>query len=155
LSTLAPFMACWWSWRSRKSEMRPGRLHHVGIVVNDLEKAVESYGLALGLLPAQRRDFPALGVRSAFYPLGEAFLEVMTPLSSEGPVARFLEERGEGMYLMALQVDDLEGALAELKAKGVSVSEPTGASISGRMAFVSPRSANGVLIELVENGAPW
>jgi methylmalonyl-CoA/ethylmalonyl-CoA epimerase len=135
--------------------MKVRRLHHVGIAVNDLEKAVDAYRIALGLSPAQRQDFPALGVRSAFYPLGEAFLEVMTPLSPEGPVARFLEERGEGMYLIALQVDDLEEALAELQAKGASVPETTEGGVGTRMAFVSPRSANGVLIELVEGGSPW
>jgi methylmalonyl-CoA/ethylmalonyl-CoA epimerase len=135
--------------------MRLRRLHHLGIAVNDLEKAVDAYRGALGLSPAQRQDFPALGVRSAFYPLGEAFLEVMTPLSPEGPVARFLQECGEGMYLIALQVDDLEEALAELQAKGVPVSEPTASGVGARMAFVSPRSANGALIELVEDGSPW
>lgn len=135
--------------------MKLRRLHHVGIAVNDLDKAVEAYHLALGLSPAQRQDFPALGIRSAFYPLGEAFLEVMTPLAPEGPVAQFLQERGEGMYLIALAVDDLEEALTELRDKGVSVSEPMGGGIGGRMAFVSPKSANGVLIELVEDGTPW
>jgi methylmalonyl-CoA/ethylmalonyl-CoA epimerase len=135
--------------------MKLRRLHHVGIAVNDLEKAVEAYRLTLGLSPARRQDFPALGVRSAFYPLGGSFLEVMTPLSPEGPVARFLEERGEGMYLIALQVHDLEGALAELQARGVSVSEAMGGGVGGRMAFVSPKWANGVLIELVEDGLPW
>lgn len=131
------------------------RLHHVGIAVKDLEKAVEAYRVALGLSPAHRQEFPALGIRSVFYPLGEAFLEVMTPLSAGGPVARFLQKRGEGVYLIALQVDDLEEALAELSDKGVSVSEPVEGGIGTRMAFVGPKSANGVLIELVEDGAPW
>jgi methylmalonyl-CoA epimerase len=130
-------------------------LHHVGIAVTDLEEAVEAYQVTLGLSPAHRQDFPVLGVRSAFYRLGEALLEVMTPLSPEGPVAQFLRERGEGMYLVALQVDDLEEALAELQARGVSASELMEGGIGTRMAFVSPRSANGVLIELVEDGSPW
>ncbi len=129
--------------------MQAKRIDHVVIAVKDLEAAVATYQENFGLAKASEGEVPALGIRNAFLQIGDAQIELMTPLSDEGPVADFLAKHGGGMYLLSLEVDDLDAAIAELQAKGIRVNVAQGAA-GQRLAFVSPRGTHGVLLQLLE-----
>jgi methylmalonyl-CoA/ethylmalonyl-CoA epimerase len=91
-------------------------------------------------------------VRVAFLPLGEAEIELLESTSPDGPVAKYIEKNGEGIQHLALRVDNLEAALAELKAQGVRLidEKPRYGAGGAKIAFVHPRSTGGVLLELSE-----
>lgn len=129
--------------------MQARRIDHVVIAVQDLEAAVATYQENFGLQKVSGGDVPALGIRNAFLQIGDAQLELITPLSDQGPVAEFLDKRGGGMYLLALEVDDLDAAIATLQATGARVNVATGSS-GQRLAFVSPRATHGVLLQLLQ-----
>ncbi len=125
-------------------------LDHVAVAVTDLDAGVRTWQENFGLALERTGAVPALGIRQAILPLGGAFVELISPLSDEGPVAGFLKERGEGMYLVSLEVADLDTAVAALRGRGLRVGDPTGGSGGARLAFISPRSAHGVTIQLIE-----
>lgn len=122
-------------------------LDHVVVAVNDLEAATRVWQGNFGLPLAQTGENQALGIKQAILPIGTAFIELIAPLSATGPVAETLAGKGEGLYLLSLAVDDLETTLADLRARGVRVSDPPPGS---RVTFISPRVAHGVLVQLVE-----
>ena len=122
-------------------------LDHIAIAVNDLESATKTWQENFGLPLERTGESQALGIRQAFLPIGSAFIELISPLSESGPVADALKNKGEGLYLLSLAVDDLDATLAELRERGVRVNDPPAAS---RVTFISPRAANGVLVQLVE-----
>jgi methylmalonyl-CoA epimerase len=132
--------------------MIPMRLDHIAIAVRSLEDALPFYTDALGLTCTGRETVAEQGVHLALLPLGESRLELLEPLSDDSPVGRFLTRRGEGVHHIAFRVDDLERALAELRARGIRlVDETPRCGAEGRkIAFLHPASAHGVLIELVE-----
>ncbi len=127
-------------------------IHHIAIVVRDLDAALEFYRDALGLEVTERREVPDEGVEIAFLPTGEAEIELLRPLSDEGGVARFLEKRGEGLHHVCLAVEDIEAAMERLQAAGARLlsEEPRVGTHGTRYVFVHPRSAHGVLLELYE-----
>jgi methylmalonyl-CoA/ethylmalonyl-CoA epimerase len=135
----------------------PKSIHHVAIVVHDLDDALTFYRDALGLEVIDRRVVPEEGVEIAFLPTGEAEIELLQPLTEEGGIARFLEKRGEGLHHICLAVDDgsgaLEATMARLEAAGARVlsEEPQVGADGTRYVFVHPKSAHGVLIELYES----
>ena len=95
-------------------------------------------------------DVPALNIRRAFLTIGDASLELFQPTSEANPAAKFIAERGEGMYILSLQVDDLDAAAASLATKGIkaNIQEiPDGP----RLGFISPKSTHGVLLQLIEH----
>ena len=134
----------------------PKSIHHVAIVVHDLDEALAFYRDALGLEVADRCQVPEEGVEIAFLPAGEAEIELLQPLTEEGGVARFLEKRGEGLHHICLAVDDAPGgldtAMGRLEEAGARVlsEEPQVGPGGTRYMFVHPQSAHGVLIELYE-----
>jgi methylmalonyl-CoA/ethylmalonyl-CoA epimerase len=129
--------------------MQAKRIDHVVIAVKDLEAAVATYEGNFGLAKVSGGEVPSLGIRNAFLQIGDAQIELVTPLSEQGPVADFLAKHGGGMYLLALEVDDLDSAVAELQEKGARVNVAQG-SAGQRLAFVSPRATHGVLLQLLE-----
>ena len=122
-------------------------LDHVVVAVNDLEAATKVWQENFGLPLERTGDNQALGVRQSILPIGSAFVELISPLGEGGPVADALKDKGEGLYLLSLAFDDLDATLAELPEKGVRVNDPPAGS---RITFISPRAANGVLVQLVE-----
>ena len=122
-------------------------LDHVAIAVNDLESATKTWQDTFGLPLERTGESQGLGIRQAFLPIGSAFIELISPLGESGPVADALKNKGEGLYLLSLAVDDLDATLAELRERGVRVNDPPAGS---RVTFISPRAANGVLVQLVE-----
>jgi methylmalonyl-CoA epimerase len=130
----------------------PVTLHHVAVVVRDLDQALGFYRDTLGLEVADRRRVEEEGVEIAFLPTGEAEIELLEPLTGEGGVARFLEKRGEGLHHVCLEIDDIEAAMDRLEAAGTRVlsEEPQVSADGTRYVFVHPESAHGVLIELYQ-----
>ena len=128
------------------------KIDHLGIAVPDLEEAVRAYE-ALGFAVEARHDVPTEKVRTAFLPAGESHLELLEPTDPTSVIARFLEKRS-GLHHVCVLVDDIDAALADLGARGVPLLDQTprvGAGNS-RVAFVHPRGAQGVLLELKQAG---
>jgi len=126
------------------------KIDHLGIAVKDLAEAVKSYE-ALGFAVDASHDVPTEKVRTAFLPAGESHLELLEPTDPSSVIARFLEKRS-GLHHVCVLVDDIDAALAELKARGVPVLDETPRVGAGgcRVAFVHPKGAAGVLLELKE-----
>ena len=130
--------------------MRIIKINHLGIAVHDLETAAEIYK-AMGLSVSKTVDVPEQKVRVAFIPVGEVTIELVQPTSEDSAVAGYLEKRGEGMHHLALEVDDISAALAELASQGLQlIDETPRRGAEGQIAFVHPKSTGRVLIELVE-----
>ena len=127
-------------------------IHHIAIAVHDLEAALAFYRDALGLEVTERREVPEEGVEIAFLPAGEGEIELLRPLNEASGVAQFLEKRGEGLHHICLAVQDIEAAMARLRAAGARLlSEKPRVNVHGtRYVFVHPKSAHGVLLELYE-----
>ncbi len=127
-------------------------IHHVAVVVRDIERALAFYRDALGLEMTERREVPEEDVEIAFLPAGEGEIELIRPLSDEGSLARFLEKRGEGLHHICLAVDDIDAAVERLRSAGARVlsEEPRRHADGTRYVFVHPKSAHGVLMELYE-----
>jgi methylmalonyl-CoA/ethylmalonyl-CoA epimerase len=128
------------------------RIHHVALVVDDLEAALGFWRDGLGLTVSKIEDVPEQQSEIAFLPLGEAEIELVRPTTGESGVARFLAKRGPGMHHVCLQVPDLDRALARLAAAGARLitPEPLTNAEGRRLAFIHPESAFGVLVELYE-----
>ena len=129
------------------------KIDHIAIVVRSIEEALKVYRDALGLPLAHVQEVPEQKVKIAFLPIGDCEIELVEPTAADSGVARFLEKRGEGLHHICFEVEDIEAALRDLAAKGVRLidRQPRQGAI-GRVAFLHPKSAHGVLIELVEKG---
>lgn len=134
--------------------MRARELHHVAIVVKDIDAALGLWRDLLGMEVSEVRDVPNDRVRIAFLPAGETLLELVQPLDDTSGVARYLARRGESaLHHVCFAVDDLAGALGELAGAGVELLDRAPRQgAEGEVAFLHPRSGKGVLIELIERG---
>ena len=130
--------------------MKPLKIDHLGIAVPDLAQAVAAYE-ALGFRVESTHEVPTEEVRAAFLPVGEARLELLEPTDPTSVIARFLERRS-GLHHVCVLVDDIEAALASLKQAGVELIDvaPRPGAGGSRVAFLHPRAAGGVLLELKE-----
>jgi methylmalonyl-CoA/ethylmalonyl-CoA epimerase len=126
------------------------KVDHLGIAVKDLAEAVRAYE-TLGFAVESTHDVPTEKVRAAFLPVGESRLELLEPTDPSSVIARFLEKRS-GLHHVCVLVEDIEAAMAELRARGVSLLDETPRVGAGgcRVAFVHPKAAGGVLLELKE-----
>jgi len=128
------------------------KVDHVVIAVNDLNEGMAQYEKTLGLKPSRTGERSTDGFKSAFYDLpGGSFLELIQPTDATGPVAKAIAARGEGVYLVALAVDDIEAEVAGMRARGIRlIGDPgPGKAITG-VVFVHPRETKGVLMQLVQ-----
>jgi methylmalonyl-CoA/ethylmalonyl-CoA epimerase len=126
------------------------RIDHLGIAVPSLKDALPAWE-ALGFALEVQHDVPTEKVRAAFLPVGESHLELLEPTDPSSPIARFLESR-KGLHHLCVEVDDIQAALDALKARGVALLDETPRLGAGgcRVAFLHPRAAGGVLLELKE-----
>lgn len=129
-----------------------GKIEHVAIAVADLDAAIAHYSRTWGLEVAHRERVEDQGVEEAMLPLGDSYLQLLGPTGPDTTVGKFIERRGEGLHHIAYEVDDLPGALAELKAKGVRLidEEPRVGGRGHMVAFVHPKSNHGLLVELIQ-----
>jgi len=130
------------------------KVDHIGILVRDIETSMRLYTDVFGLKPALVETNEAYNVRIAFIPLGEVLIELVEPLG-RGPLQERLDKCGEGIDHIAFKVDDIEKALAEVKAAGVPLADerPKPGGAGARVAFLQREGANNVSIELKEGGA--
>ena len=136
----------------------PSRVHHVAVVERDMEQALSFYRDRLGLPVDLVLPIASDGVTIAFLPVGESKVELVQPTDATTGVARYLESRGEGFHHLCLEVSDLAAELDRLADAGVELidTEPRPGA-EGPVAFIHPRSGNGVLVELIEapGGPAW
>ncbi len=128
------------------------KINHLGIATNGIDEALKFWEDALGLENVHTEIVEDQKVRVAMLPLGESRIELLEPTSDDSPISKFLEKRGGGIHHIAVEVDDIEAALAKLKARGMRLIDETpriGAE-GCLVAFVHPSAANGVLLELVQ-----
>ncbi len=127
-------------------------IDHVGIAVTDLDAAISFYARALGGTVTERYDLAEDDVRVAFLDAGGALIELLQPRGADGPVARFLDRRGEGLHHLAFVVADIGQALADARAQGRRlIDEHPRPGAGGRLiAFLHPKTSHGVLVELVQ-----
>lgn len=136
----------------------PGRVHHVAVIVRDLEAALGFYRDRLGLPVELIMPIPSDGVTIAFLPLGESKIELVMPTDPSTGVARFLESRGEGFHHVCLEVADVDAELRRLAGEGIELIDTAARKgAEGPVAFIHPRSCHGVLVELIEasGGPAW
>ncbi|HBG74676.1 MAG TPA: methylmalonyl-CoA epimerase [Anaerolineae bacterium] len=128
------------------------KIHHVAVVVQDIEKSLLFWRDALGMTLSQVKNVPAQNARIAFLPAGESEVELVQPVGIDSGLARYLEKKGPGMHHICVQVDAIEPMLEQLKKLGVRlINENAMPGGDGKLyAFVHPESTGGVLVELYE-----
>jgi len=134
--------------------MKVKRIDHIGIAVKGIEQAGKFYTDILGLEIEDTEHVEDQKVNVAFIPVADSEVELLASTDSDGPVAKYLESRGEGVQHIAFRVEDIEEALRELKEKGVRLIDqaPREGAGGARIAFIHPKETNGVLVELCERG---
>ncbi|WP_455391691.1 methylmalonyl-CoA epimerase [[Eubacterium] cellulosolvens] len=128
------------------------KIDHIGIAVEDIDETLEFYRDQLGLTVGGIEEVPEQKVKVAFMQLGESRLELLQSTDPEGPVAKFIEKRGQGIQHIAIGVDNIEETLASLKARGARLidEQPRIGAGGAKIAFVHPKSTRGVLLEICE-----
>ncbi|MFB3738868.1 MAG: methylmalonyl-CoA epimerase [Candidatus Velamenicoccus archaeovorus] len=127
-------------------------IDHVGIAVEDLEAAVERYRRLFGVEPVHRERVESQGVEEVLFAVGASYVQLLGALEADTPVGRFLASRGPGVHHVGYRVDDVAAALEHLRAEGVPLIDetPRPGSRGTTIAFVHPRTLDGVLVELVQ-----
>ncbi|MEX0664184.1 MAG: methylmalonyl-CoA epimerase [Acidimicrobiia bacterium] len=127
-------------------------IDHVAIAVNDLEAAIEYYQDTFGCQVAHREVVERDGVEEALLKVADSYVQLLTPVRDDSPVAKYLEKRGEGIHHVGYRVSDCAAALERVKAQGHKVIDeaPRPGSRGTTVAFVHPKTAFGTLIELVQ-----
>ena len=128
------------------------RVDHIGIAVRDIETAKKFYEDVLGMTVNGVEEVAEQKVKVCFIPCGDSELELLESTAPDWPIAKFIEARGEGMQHVAIRVDNIEQAIADLLAKGVRMidSTPRYGAGGARIAFLHPKSTGGILLELTE-----
>ena len=125
------------------------KIDHIAIAVNSLEDSIKVYTALLGVEP-ELETIPAEKVKTAIYDLNGVSLELIEPTGKDSPIAKFLQNRGEGLHHVCLKVDNLEETMDELKEKGIDIIDeiPKIGAEGKKIVFLHPKSTGGVLFEL-------
>jgi methylmalonyl-CoA/ethylmalonyl-CoA epimerase len=128
------------------------KVDHIGIAVKSLDEALKFYENVLGIKCVAEEVVEEQKVKTAFLPLGDTEIELLESTSDDGPIAKFIEKKGEGIQHIAYKVDDIEKALEELKSRGVRLidEKPRKGAGGAKIAFLHPKSTFGVLIEICQ-----
>ena len=128
------------------------KIDHLGIAVNNINDAESFWTQVLGLPNMGEETVAEQKTTTAFFPVGESEVELLESTAPDGPVAKFIENKGPGLQHIAFAVDDIEAALKELKEKGVRLIDETPRKGAGgaKIAFLHPKATGGVLVELCE-----
>ncbi|MCP3921003.1 MAG: methylmalonyl-CoA epimerase [Desulfobacterales bacterium] len=128
------------------------KIDHLGIAVNSIEEGKSFWKDVLGLEFEGAETVEEQKVTTAFFPVGESEVELLESTSPDGPVAKYIEKKGQGMQHVAFRVENIEEALAELKEKGIKLIDQTPRIGAGgaKIAFLHPKATAGVLVELCQ-----
>ena len=128
------------------------KINHLGIATKSIEDALTFWVDGLGLKNVHTEVVEDQKVRVAMLPVGESRIELLEPTADDSPISKFLEKRGGGIHHVAVEVDDIRAALADMRSKGTRLidEEPRAGAEGCLVAFVHPAASNGVLLELVE-----
>lgn len=128
------------------------KINHIGIAVNNIEEALGLYTDVLGLKLEGVEVVEEQKVKTAFLPIDNTEFELLESTDKDGPIAKFIEKRGQGIQHIALEVEDIEKAIEEMKAKGIRMidEKPRYGAGGAKIAFLHPKSTFGVLIELCQ-----
>ena len=129
-----------------------GQIDHIGVAVEDLDDSIALYRDRLGMREQHRETVEQFGVEAVLLEIGDAHVELLTPVSPDSAVARFLERSGPGMHHVAYRTDNIEAALERLRESGVRLidEQPRTGIRNSQVAFVHPKSTGGVLTEIVQ-----
>lgn len=130
------------------------KINHIGIAVQSLDATLPFYREALGMIFKGEEEVAEQMVKVAMLQVGESKIELLEPTSPDSPIARFLEKNGPGIHHIAYEVEDIEAAIAHMKDQGARMIDeiPRNGAHSTQIAFVHPKSSNGVLTELCQCG---
>lgn len=133
-------------------KINPTGITHVGIAVTDLEKAIDDYSALFDFEAIERNDVSSEGVKVAMLKTGATELELLCPTKEDGPIAKFVREKGEGIHHIAIRVPDVPNAIEAAKALGLRVldDKPRKGARGAKAAFVHPKSFHGVLLEFYD-----
>lgn len=128
------------------------KIDHIAIAVKNLDEALLLYDRLFGIKPSRIEIIPQQGVKAALLPIGQGSeIELLEPIDQQGGIAKFLENRGEGIHHICLEVDDVDRELSTLAERGVQLIDKQGRpGLAGKVGFLHPKSTKGVLIELAQ-----
>ena len=126
------------------------KIEHIGIAVKNLDESIKFYEKILGLKCYALEEVEDQKVKTAFFQIGETKIELLESTQPDGPIAKFIEKRGEGIHHIAFKSNDINSSLKELKEKGIKLIDeiPRTGAEQLQIAFIHPKSTNGVLIEI-------
>ena len=125
------------------------KIEHLGIAVSDLKAAEKIFTDVLGVTPYKREEVESEGVMTSFFKAGDSKIELLQSTTKDGPIARHISKRGEGLHHIAFKVDDLELEISDLESKGYRcISGPKDGADGKRIAFLHPSDTAKVLVEL-------
>jgi methylmalonyl-CoA/ethylmalonyl-CoA epimerase len=128
------------------------KIDHIGIAVKDIEQAIRLYREVFGVEPSLVYESEYTKAKIAFFPIGEVKVELIQPTNPESVMAKFLENKGEGIHHISFKVKDVDQSLGEVEKKGVQLIDKKSRKVreNERVAFLHPKSTNGVLFELIQ-----
>lgn len=129
-----------------------GKIEHLGIAVKDLAAAESLYEKLLGTASYKREEVASEGVVTSFFRSGENKIELLASTDPEGPIAKFIEKKGEGIHHVAFHVEDIHAEMERLKKEGFTLlnEQPKRGADNKLICFVHPKTTNGVLVELCQ-----
>jgi methylmalonyl-CoA/ethylmalonyl-CoA epimerase len=140
------------NYNTKGGAMKVLKIDHLGIAVNSIDQGKNFWMDVLGLEFEGSETVDEQKVTTAFFPVGESEVELLESTAPDGPIARYLEKKGEGIQHVAFRVENIDSALQELKEKGIRLidEKPRKGAGGAKIAFLHPKSTNGVLVELCE-----
>ena len=128
------------------------KIEHIGVAVQNIEKSIPLFRDLLGIPLEKVYESDAIKTKIAFFPLGDSTIELIEAMDPSSPVAKFIQKRGEGIHHICFGVENVEAALRHFEAQGIELlnKQPRRTENGDLIAFLNPKSTNGVLIELVE-----
>ncbi len=128
------------------------KIEHIGIAVSNLEEAIKTYEQLLGTPCYKQEEVSSEGVKTAFFQVGESKIELLEATTETSPIASFIAKKGQGIHHIAFDVSDIESSMAELKDQGFQLlnEHPKSGADNKLVAFLHPKSSNGVLVELCQ-----
>jgi len=132
--------------------MKLSYIEHIGIAVKNLDESIKFYEDVFGLKCYAVEEVKDQKVKTAFFQIGETKIELLESTEQDGPISKFIEKKGEGIHHIAFKTDDIDSSLKELKGKNVKLidEQPHKGAEDLNIAFIHPKAANGVLIELCD-----